>query len=71
MRLLGGRGRLGAVYAGLAYAASGHLLARAGMLAPLGRAWLPVCLAAAEAVHRAPARLRPLAWGGLSAALAI
>jgi hypothetical protein len=71
VRLLGG-GRLGAVYAGLAYAASGHLLARAGMLGILsGAAWLPVCLAAAEAVHRAPPRLRPLAWSGLAAALAM
>jgi hypothetical protein len=49
-----GAGRLGSAYAGIAYGASGHLVARSTMLGLLaGVAWLPVCLAAAEVLARA------------------
>ena len=41
-----GAGRIGAIFAAVAYGASGHLVARSLMLGLLaGVAWLPVCLA--------------------------
>jgi hypothetical protein len=55
-----GAGRLGSTYAGIAYGASGHLVARSTMLGLLaGVAWLPVCLAAAELLARARPERRP------------
>jgi Bacterial membrane protein YfhO len=57
-----GAGRLGSAYAGIAYGASGHLVARSTMLGLLaGVAWLPVCLAAAELLARARPDRRPAA----------
>ena len=66
-----GAGRVGAIYAAVAYGASGHLVARSMMLGLLaGVAWLPVCLAAAEFAARARPARRPLAVLLLGAALA-
>jgi hypothetical protein len=66
-----GAGRIGAIYAAVAYGASGHLVARSMMLGLLaGVAWLPVCLAAAEFAARARPARRPLAVLLLGAALA-
>ena len=46
---LAGAGRLGAVYAGLAFGVSGYLLARSQALGLLtGAAWLAACVAAAQ-----------------------
>ena len=57
-----GAGRLGSAYAGIAYGASGHLVARSTMLGLLaGVAWLPVCMAAAEVLARARPDRRPAA----------
>jgi hypothetical protein len=57
-----GAGRLGSTYAGIAYGASGHLVARSTMLGLLaGVAWLPVCMAAAELLARARPDRRPAA----------
>jgi hypothetical protein len=56
-----GAGRVGGIFAALAYGASGHLVARSMMLGLLaGVAWLPVCLAAAEYAARARPARRPL-----------
>jgi hypothetical protein len=66
-----GAGRIGAIFAAVAYGASGHLVARSTMLGLLaGVAWLPVCLAAAEYAARARPERRPLAVLLLGAALA-
>jgi Bacterial membrane protein YfhO len=66
-----GAGRIGSIYAAVAYGASGHLVARSLMLGLLaGVAWLPVCLAAAEFAARARPARRPLAILVLGAALA-
>jgi hypothetical protein len=66
-----GAGRVGAIYAAVAYGASGHLVARSMMLGLLaGVAWLPVCLAAAEFAAQARPSRRPLAVLLLGAALA-
>ena len=54
---LAGAGRLGAVYAGLAYGVSGYLLARSQALGLLtGAAWLAACVAAALFVARRDGR---------------
>ncbi|HEY3613453.1 MAG TPA: hypothetical protein VGK92_07100, partial [Gaiellales bacterium] len=68
-RLLGA-GRLGGVYAGLAFGVSGYLLARSQALGLLtGAAWLAAAVAAAQyAVHRRGRGASPLV---LSAALAL
>lgn len=68
-RLLGA-GRLGAVYAGLAFGVSGYLLARSQALGLLaGAAWLAACVAAAQyAVKREGRGASPLV---LAAALAL
>src|SRR3954454_18853610 len=69
-RLLGAR-RLGALYAGLAFAVSGHLLARAQALGLLsGAAWLPACLGLSQLAVRRRDRAGP-AVAGLAAALAL
>jgi hypothetical protein len=66
-----GAGRLGAAYAGIAYGASGQLVARSEMLGLLaGVGWLPVCLAAAELCARARPERRPAAVMLLGACLA-
>ncbi len=67
---LAGAGRLGAVYAGLAFGVSGYLLARAQALGLLGgAAWLAACVAAAQyAARRGGRGASPLA---LAAALAL
>jgi hypothetical protein len=66
-----GAGRIGSIFAAVAYGASGHLVARSLMLGLLaGVAWLPVCLAAAEFAARARPDRRPLAVLVLGAALA-
>jgi hypothetical protein len=66
-----GAGRIGSIFAAVAYGASGHLVARSMMLGLLaGVAWLPVCLAAAEFAARAAPPRRPLAVLLLGAALA-
>jgi hypothetical protein len=55
-RLLGA-GRLGAVYAGLAFGVSGYLLARSQALGLLtGAAWLAACVAAAQYAARREGR---------------
>jgi hypothetical protein len=55
-----GAGRLGSVYAGLAYGVSGQLFARVQALGLLsGAAWIPVCIAAALLVARRRARMGP------------
>jgi hypothetical protein len=65
-----GAGRIGAIFAAVAYGASGHLVARSLMLGLLaGVAWLPVCLAAAEFAARARPARRPLGVLALAAAL--
>ena len=52
-----GAGRLGAVYAGLAFGVSGYLLARAQALGLLGgAAWLAACVAAAQYAARREGR---------------
>ena len=52
-----GAGRLGAVYAGLAFGVSGYLLARSQALGLLtGAAWLAACVAAAQFVVRREGR---------------
>jgi hypothetical protein len=54
---LAGAGRLGAVYAGLAYGVSGYLLARSQALGLLtGAAWLAACVAAASFAARREGR---------------
>ena len=65
-----GAGRLGAVYAGLAFGAGGYLLARSQALGLLtGAAWLAACVAAAQfAVRREGRGGSPLV---LSATLAL
>ena len=65
-----GAGRLGAVYAGLAFGVSGYLLARSQALGLLaGAAWLAACVAAAQyAVVRRGRGASPLV---LSATLAL
>ncbi len=66
-----GAGRIGSIFAAVAYGASGHLVARSSMLGLLaGVAWLPVCLAAAEFAAGARTARRPLAVLLLGAALA-
>ena len=66
-----GAGRIGSIFAAVAYGASGHLVARSLMLGLLaGVAWLPVCLAAAEFAAGARPTRRPLAVLLLGAALA-
>ena len=66
-----GAGRIGSIFAAVAYGASGHLVARSMMLGLLaGVAWLPVCLAAAEFAARAAPSRRPLAVLLLGSALA-
>jgi hypothetical protein len=64
-RLLGA-GRLGAIYAGLAFGVSGYLLARAQALGLLtGAAWLAASVAAAQyAVHRRGRGASPLVLAG-------
>jgi hypothetical protein len=64
-RLLGA-GRLGAVYAGLAFGVSGYLLARSQALGLLtGAAWLAATIAAAQyAVHRRGGGASPLVLAG-------
>ena len=64
-RLLGA-GRLGGVYAGLAFGVSGYLLARAQALGLLtGAAWLAAAIAAAQyAVHRRGRGASPLVLAG-------
>ena len=64
-RLLGA-GRLGAVYAGLAFGVSGYLLARSQALGLLtGAAWLAAGVAAAQyAVHREGRGASPLVLAG-------
>jgi hypothetical protein len=65
-----GAGRIGAIFAAVAYGASGHLVARSLMLGLLaGVAWLPVCLAAAEFAARVRPARHPLAVLALGAAL--
>src|SRR6478735_6470803 len=52
-----GAGRLGAVYAGLAFGVSGYLLARSQALGLLtGAAWLAACVAAAQFAARREGR---------------
>ena len=65
-----GAGRLGAVYAGLAFGVSGYLLARSQALGLLtGAAWLAACVAAAQYAARREGRgASPLA---LTVALAL
>jgi hypothetical protein len=66
-----GAGRIGATYAGIAYGASGQLVARSEMLGLLaGVSWLPVCLAAAELCARSRPERRPAAVMLLGACLA-
>jgi hypothetical protein len=67
---LAGAGRLGAVYAGLAFGVSGYLLARSQALGLLtGAAWLAACVAAAQFAARREGRgASPLP---LAAALAL
>ena len=64
-RLLGA-GRLGAVYAGLAFGVSGYLLARSQALGLLtGAAWLAACVAAAQYAARREGRgASPLVLAG-------
>src|SRR5882757_9067491 len=64
-RLLGA-GRLGAVYAGLAFGVSGYLLARSQALGLLtGAAWLAACVAAAQFAARREGRgASPLVLAG-------
>ena len=64
-RLLGA-GRLGAVYAGLAFGVSGYLLARSQALGLLtGAAWLAACVAAAQYAARREGRgLSPVVLAG-------
>jgi hypothetical protein len=64
-RLLGA-GRLGAIYAGLAFGVSGYLLARSQALGLLaGAAWLAACVAAAQYAARREGRgASPLVLAG-------
>ncbi|HET6173855.1 MAG TPA: hypothetical protein VFD90_14675 [Gaiellales bacterium] len=61
-----GAGRLGAVYAGLAFGVSGYLLARSQALGLLGgAAWLAACVAAAQYAARKEGRgASPLVLAG-------
>jgi hypothetical protein len=61
-----GAGRLGAVYAGLAFGVSGYLLARSQALGLLtGAAWLAACVAAAQFAARREGRgASPLVLAG-------
>jgi hypothetical protein len=61
-----GAGRLGAVYAGLAFGVSGYLLARSQALGLLsGAAWLAACVAAAQFTARREGRgASPLVLAG-------